>query len=350
MVVTGTSDSSIDEPQQTEPLWLTVLMPVFNGERFVHEAIESILAQTYPHFEFLIINDGSTDDTPAILDEYAARDTRVRVIHQTNVDQPATLNRGLAEARYDWVAIIDHDDISRPKRLERQVRAILRDPEVRVVGTYGVEITAVGVELGQIAIGPTTIADYRARRNRNEWMSFIHASVIMHRQTVLALGGYRADFGSAADSDLWSRIADDHPVVVVPEFLVEYRVHVGSMSFKRFFEQQLMVRWIRACQDARRDNRPEPTLDELVGTERGQFLIGKMNLRRYDWMMYCLRRRRLYRYEGKSLLAATYFVLASTMDPVRAFRRIVDRFAQRGETSFSNSAPEPRRPIVSSDR
>jgi hypothetical protein len=180
-------------------------------------------------------------------------------------------------------------------------------------------------------------------------MSFIHASAIMHRETVLALGGYRAEFGSAADSDLWSRVADDHPVVVVPEFLVEYRVHVGSMSFKRFFEQQLMVRWIRACQDARRDNRPEPTLDELVAAERGQFFLGKLNLRRYDWMMYFLRRRRLYRYEGKPVLSATYFVLASTLDPLRALRRIFGRLAQREDPAFPPTAQESRRPALPSD-
>lgn len=323
-----------------EPLWITVLMPVYNGERFVREAIDSILAQTYPYFEFLIINDGSTDSTPEILDAFAARDERLRVIHQANIDQPATLNRGLAEARHDWVAIIDHDDVSRPQRLERQVQAIRQSPEARVVGTYGVEITSEGVQLGQIAIGPTTAGDYRARRSRNEWMSFIHSSVIMHRSTVLALGGYRAEFGSAADSDLWSRVADDHPVMVVPEYLVEYRVHVASMSFERFFEQQRMVRWIRACQDARRHHSTEPTLTELAESERGQLFIGQLNLRRYDWMMYCLRRRRLYRYEGKALLAAAYFVIASTLDPLRATRRIAGRITQRGDASFQKT-PEP---------
>src|SRR4051794_38784757 len=107
MVVTGVGTTSDGGQEQPEPLWITVLLPVYNGEQFVHEAIDSILTQSYPHFEFLIINDGSTDATAAILDEYAGRDSRVRVIHQTNIDQPATLNRGLSEARHDWVAIID---------------------------------------------------------------------------------------------------------------------------------------------------------------------------------------------------------------------------------------------------
>lgn len=339
MVSTGQLPRSIDGLAPPEPLWVTVLMPVYNGERFIREAIDSILAQTYPYFEFLIINDGSTDSTRSILDDYAARDGRVRIIHQANIDQPATLNRGLAEARHDWVAIIDHDDISLPQRLERQVVSILQSPEAKVVGTFGVEITADGTELGRMAFGPTTISEYVARRAQNEWISFIHASVLLHRPTILALGGYREAFGSAADSDLWSRVADSHPVIAVPEYLVEYRVHLGSMSFNRFFEQQRMVRWIRACQDARRSGRPEPTLVELIDDERGRMFTRQFNLRRTDCMMYCLRRRRLYRSEGKAVAAGTYFVLASVFDPLRAMRRIVGRIVKSEESLLQQTTP-----------
>jgi glycosyltransferase involved in cell wall biosynthesis len=342
MVSNGRRLESADDSTTVDPLRLTVLMPVYNGERFVSEAIDSILAQTYPWFEFLIINDGSTDSTPSILNDYAARDSRIRVIHQSNIDQPATLNRGLREARHDWVAIIDHDDISRPQRLERQVHAIEKTPEVRAVGTYGYEITADGTILGQMAFGPTNVRDYAARRHRNEWMSFIHASVLMHRPTVLALGGYREAFGSAADSDLWSRVADRHPIIVVPEYLVDYRVHLNSMSFKRFFEQQRTVRWIHACQKARRNGEPEPTLNELAAVERGLLYIGSINLRRYDWMMFCLRRRRLLRREGKALPAAGYFILAAFLDPLRAVRRIFGRVSRKDEAPLRQTTPAPR--------
>jgi glycosyltransferase involved in cell wall biosynthesis len=342
MVASRTTQPPANGSPQTKPLWMTVLMPVYNGEQYIREAIESILIQTHPWFEFLIINDGSTDLTAAILDEYAARDDRVRVIHQANIDQPATLNRGLREARHDWVAIIDHDDISRPQRLERQAHAIAQNPDVRVVGTYGVEITSEGTQFGLIAFGPTSVGEYQARRRRNEWMSFIHASVVIHRPTVLALGGYRAEFGSAADSDLWSRVADDHAVIAVPEYLVDYRVHLRSMSFDRFFDQQRMVRWIRACQDARRSGQPEPTLEALAISERGPLFLGTMNIRRFDLMMYCLRRRRLFRTEGRSAAAVYYFILASALDPLRALRSIRRRVSQRNDAPLPQTTPAPR--------
>ncbi|HEX5164809.1 MAG TPA: glycosyltransferase [Thermomicrobiales bacterium] len=342
MVSDGRLPESTDDPIATDSLWVTVLMPVYNGERFVSQAIDSILAQTYPWFEFLIINDGSTDSTASILNDYASRDSRIRVIHQSNIDQPATLNRGLREASHDWVAIIDHDDISRPQRLERQVLAVQQSPEVRAVGTYGYEITADGTFLGEMAFGPTTVREYAARRSRNAWMSFIHASVLMHRPTILTLGGYREAFGSAADSDLWSRVADRHPIIVVPEYLVDYRVHLNSMSFKRFFEQQRTVRWISACQEARRSGNPEPTLEELAIAERGPLYIGRFNLQRYDWMMFCLRRRRLLRREGKAVRAAAYFMLAAVLDPVRATRRILGRMSRHDELPLRQTTPAPR--------
>jgi glycosyltransferase involved in cell wall biosynthesis len=342
MVSNGRRLESTDGTTAVDPLWLTVLMPVYNGERFVSEAINSILEQTYPWFEFLIINDGSTDSTASILDAFADRDSRIRVIHQSNIDQPATLNRGLHEASHDWVAIIDHDDISRPQRLERQVLAIQQSPEVRAVGTFGYEITSDGTFLGEMAFGPTNVREYAARRSRNEWMSFIHASVVMHRPTVLALGGYREAFGSAADSDLWSRVADENPIIVVPEYLVDYRVHLNSMSFKRFFEQQRTVRWIHACQAARRIGDAEPTLEELAVAERGPLYIGSVNLQRYDWMMFCLRRRRLLRREGKTIPAVGYFMLAAVLDPVRAVRRIVGRMSRHDELPLRQTTPAPR--------
>src|SRR4029453_11062975 len=108
--VASTTETAPSE-EGSRPAWVTVLMPVYNGERYVAQAIESVLGQTHRRFEFLILDDGSTDATPRILAEYAARDERIRVVHHANIDQPATLNRGLALARHDWVAILDHDDV-----------------------------------------------------------------------------------------------------------------------------------------------------------------------------------------------------------------------------------------------
>jgi len=252
-----------------DPPWVTVLMPVYNGERYVRGAIESVLAQTHRRFEFLIMDDGSTDGTPGILAEYASADPRIRVERHANMDQPATLNRGLSLARHDWVAIIDHDDIWLPERIERQLEAVQREPEARVVGCWATEINARGRALRNRTLGPTSCAEFRTLRAAGQRVPLVHPSVLMHRPSVLALGGYDPVFGSAADTELWTRVAAAHAIVVVPEPLVLYRIHAGSMSFRRMFEQREMLRLIVERDRARLHGQaPIPTLDGFRAARR----------------------------------------------------------------------------------
>jgi glycosyltransferase involved in cell wall biosynthesis len=317
----------------SDPIGLSVLSPVYKGERYIREPIDSILRQTYPHFEFVIVNDGSTDSTPRILDHYASLDARIRVINQSNQDQPRALNTGITAARHDWVAIIDHDDISEPQRLERQVATLRANPTVRAVGGYAHEIDAEGRVVGAVPLGPTSVAAFRRLRDEDGWVILVHSAVIFHRETVLRLGGYRPAFGSAADSDLWSRLSDEHDIVTVPEYLVRYRIHLNSMSYTRFFEQQEVVRWIRACQSERRAGRPEPTLAQVRERERRPVGMGRLRTLRYDWTMFFLRRRRVARWEGRETQATALFILASTLDPGRSARRIYQRVSRKNASN-----------------
>lgn len=261
---------------------VSVIMPVYNGERYIAEAIESVLRQTHQDFEFIIVNDGSTDRTPKIIDHYASRDRRVRVIHQPNIGQPATLNRALAEAENDWVAILDADDVWMPERLEVQLRTVRREPSVRVLGSYAIQIDEQGQELGLRTAFPISLQEYREISNTDETVTFVHPSVMMHRPTILALGGYDVAFGPAADSELWSRVSDQHVVMSLPEPLIYYRVHPTSMSATHFFEQRLMLRWLRARQHARRRGLRQPTLKEYQDAH-GRSIFHRIDHLRKDW-------------------------------------------------------------------
>jgi len=107
---------------------VTVIMPVYNGERYLAEAIESVLEQTYKNFKFIIINDGSTDGSTNIIAHYAASDSRILPIFQPNYGAAAARNRGLKETRSEWIALIDNDDIMLPMRLERQISFLTSIP------------------------------------------------------------------------------------------------------------------------------------------------------------------------------------------------------------------------------
>jgi len=283
--------------------------------------------------ELIVVDDGSTDRTPAILAEFAARDPRVIVLTQENQGQAAALNRGLAEATTDWVAIHDHDDVSLPQRLERQLEYLSGHPDVCVLGTNAVEIDASGREIGHLQFGPASISDFVNARQHGALFFPPHPSVMLHRPTILQLGAYDPSFGSAADVELWSRVADHHPVVVLPETLIRYRIHGESMSFVKAFEQRSFLRWIRRRQEARRCGGPIPTLGEHESWEHGRFGLRGLNFARCDWAFLLLRRARLANLSNHKphafLLLAGAVVLApeSTAKRIGAHARRTRRIA-----------------------
>lgn len=128
---------------------VTVLMAAYNAELFLAASLDSVLAQTHREFELLVIDDGSTDGTAAIVDAYGARDTRSCVIHQRNRGCSASLNRGLAEAKTELVARLDADDVMSPHRLSRQIAFMEAHPEVAVAGSFVQLINAKDQVIGQ---------------------------------------------------------------------------------------------------------------------------------------------------------------------------------------------------------
>ena len=125
-------------------LFVSVVMPVYNCAEYLKDAIESILVQTFDDFEFIIINDGSTDESPAILNYYASKDARIKVIDQTNQGIVTALNKGLSVAKGEWIFRMDQDDISLPNRFKLQVQLIKKDPTLVLLGGWSQQIDAQG--------------------------------------------------------------------------------------------------------------------------------------------------------------------------------------------------------------
>jgi len=204
---------------------VTVVMPVYNGGRFVREAIESILRQSFTDFEFVIIDDGSTDDTPGILASFT--DPRIRTLrNDARLGLPRSLNRGLAVANGELVARQDSDDRSHPDRLAAEVAFLRANPEVALVGTQ----VRVIDKRGRISRPPawwraTTEAGIRFQSLFDN--PFVHSSVVFRRE---AVGSYDESFATAEDFELWSRVAAAHPVRNLPQALVDLRMHAESTA------------------------------------------------------------------------------------------------------------------------
>lgn len=213
---------------------VSVVMSVYNGERFLREAIDSILNQTFTDFEFIIVNDGSTDGTGEILESY--RDERIILVTQDNVGLTKALNNGIALARGKYIARQDADDISKPERLEKQVAFMEAHP---VVGLLGTRFEAID-EKGQV----TRLA-YLQENNKVlqarllEINQFSHGSVMIRKEALDKVGLFRDFFKYAQDYDLWLRIAEQYEVANLPEFLFCYRELDLAISSKKILTQSL---------------------------------------------------------------------------------------------------------------
>jgi glycosyltransferase involved in cell wall biosynthesis len=240
---------------------VSVMMPAYNAARYVAEAVESVLAQTFGDFELLIVDDGSTDRTPAILRRYAARDGRIRLTTRENRGISATRNELLAMARGEFAAVLDADDVALPRRLEAQV-AYLRDhPDVVAVGSVYEGVDAGGRYL----FDPTVSLDDEAMQEEAlaGGCPILQSSAMMRREAAVRVGGYREAMAPAEDVDLWLRLGEVGRLANVPEVLAKYRVHDRSISQAQRERQLACAR--RAAEEAcdrrgiaRRPARAEP--------------------------------------------------------------------------------------------
>jgi glycosyltransferase involved in cell wall biosynthesis len=226
---------------------ISVVMPVWNGERYLREAVESILNQTFHDFEFIILDDGSTDRTPEILAEFAARDSRVRVIRLAHEGIVIALNRGVAEANAQWIARMDADDIARPERLARQWEALRKNPEAVLCHTH---IHIIGDRKYVTPAGRFIRTKALLALRLCFQCPIVHPTVIFSKAAFIECGGYVPEERHAEDYGLWGRLLMTGEVIGCAEPLLDFRVHADSISKIKSDTQQRLAEQIakRHCQ------------------------------------------------------------------------------------------------------
>jgi glycosyltransferase involved in cell wall biosynthesis len=212
-------------------------MSVYNGEKYLKTAIESILNQTYTDFEFIIINDGSTDQSRDIICSYS--DNRIRLFDNIiNRGLIYSLNKGIEYSLGNVIARMDADDISLPTRFERQINFFNQNPDVSLVGSTAIYVDENGVEksVREFSVPSNLIYSHLFFGN-----PFIHSSVII-KKNVFTKYKYNKDFYLAEDYYLWSQIAKEYKVANISEPLVKYRHHDYSISLQKKIEQEECVK------------------------------------------------------------------------------------------------------------
>ena len=216
------------------PPRITVLMSVYNAEANLRESIDSVLDQTFTDFEFLIVDDGSTDKSFDIVKSYD--DERIAIIqNKTNIGLIDSLNKGIEKARGAYIARQDADDICHKDRLMQEVDVLDEDPSVVLVGTWLELINASGDPIG--------VWQYPTKYNHVKWFllfnsAVAHPSAMYRTEVVRNVGGYSKDYMYGEDYELWSRLSKHGKIVNLPQKLQRYRIHPGAVSRRKRLDQQ----------------------------------------------------------------------------------------------------------------
>ncbi len=225
-----------------EPL-VSVVMPAYNAEEYIGEAIESILAQTYKDFEFIIVDDGSKDRTKEIINEYTKKDNRIKVfVQEKNLGISAALNRGISEAKGKYIVRMDTDDYSYPTRIETQVNFMETHPKVVVSGAA---IQICDEKLNLLHVRTYNPTDKAIRKNIFKYNPFAHPATIWRKEELITAGVYNKDLCDVEDYDLYFRVGKLGEFYNLNDILLKYRQSSKGISQTKAKRQQKLTLYIR---------------------------------------------------------------------------------------------------------
>lgn len=247
---------------------VTVLMTVYNAEKYLSIAIESILNQTFQNFEFMIINDGSTDRSIEVLRKYAAMDERIRLInYDTNRGIIACSNDGIERSLGEYIARMDADDISLPDRLEIQYRFLETHPSYVCVGCKSMMIDPYGEDLKIFPFHGGNEAIVKAMLN-GVGGAIIHPSAMIRKSALLKIGGYNEDFRHAEDMELFLQLTEAGLVANIPDVLFKYRQTPSGIGYKnRKAQKETYLRSIENAHARRKQVFDKKALEKEINEE-----------------------------------------------------------------------------------
>jgi len=262
---------------------ISVAMSVYNGERFLAPAIDSVLAQDFHDFEFLIIDDGSTDASPEIIRGYAQKDSRIRATLRENRGLVASLNEMIETARSPIIARMDADDICLPDRFSKQIGFLAGNPDYGVVGSWTEDIDAGGRPYHLTGKEHPENHEAFLTAIENGWPLLCHPAAMFRREIVLGVGGYHGAFRHCEDYDLWLRLASVTRLASIPERLLRYRHYDDQVSSRHATEQQIGAAISYLAYRERAEGRTDPTaaLERLPSIDELDILFGREGVSRW---------------------------------------------------------------------
>lgn len=273
------------------PPLVSIVMGVYNDAERVPAAIESIRAQTLRDWELIVVDDGSTDESPAVLDDFQSQDGRIRVIHQANSGLTRALIAGCAATQGEFIARQDADDVSLPNRLQRQADFLASHPQVGLVSSWA-DIIGPQDEPLEIVRRPADPAEATRLLVADHQGPPAHGSVMFRRELSRSVGGYRPEFYFAQDIDLWLRMTERSHLAYLDEALYRWRRCDAGISAARHAQQSEFGRLAFACR-AERDRGGSDTellkqAAELTANVKRDYVPGRGATSRSAAMSYII--------------------------------------------------------------
>ena len=302
---------------------VSVLMSAYNAENFVERTILSVLNQSYRDFDFIIVENGSTDKTREIIKKFS--DPRIILIElEKNIGLSGAMNLGLQKANTKWIAHQDADDLWYPEKLEHQLAFLDKHPDYCALATWIDYVDINDKKIGESREPFTSWEAVEEKYKKNKAVVFNHSSMVFDRDIALAVGGYHSQFWPAEDADLWNRMLESgKKMMILPEALTCYRIFDGGNSITKLRQMNKMFRYVKYCMHERRAGNTEPTLAEYESINKGFWK--NVNENRKDFSLYHYKKS-VAAYSGKRYFSSVWrMLIAFIFNPMRIVSTIINK-------------------------
>lgn len=300
---------------------VTVIIPLYNGSKFIDEAVQSCLNQTLRNLDLLVVDDGSTDNSVARLQTIA--DARLRILSFNHQGLCGVMNQAILHCGTEYVARLDQDDVCFPNRLETQIGFLMDHPEI--VAAFGLvtRISAKGRIFGHYSLNTTEsyqIYDPRIHGCPTQ------SAMCVRRDHLIGIGGYRESLYPADDLDLALRLSECGNIVILNKVLVKYRIHSNAATLPHFREMQVKSRFAVRLWELRSEGKPEITINQFLDLEGRKPWPSMVRGILHDRGQYLFRRAGLHIGDGRHIKGLVALLIAFCCYPTNTIHRLARLF------------------------
>lgn len=303
---------------------VSVILPVYNQEKYLQETIQSILDQSLQQFELIILDDGSSDNSAPIIQQFAAKDKRIRAYYSANTGKSTSTNYLVNEARGQWCAFIDADDVMLPERLKRQIEFHSQAKEVDASSCNCYYINEQGNLFGtQRYNGLRTVAEYKSTIKRKKFITCSYTGLMVSKKAFIEAGRLSAKFEPCEDFEFLNRFVEKGFILlVIPEVLMKYRIHSAAITVKKPILVLDTIAFVKHSIKLRRLGEAEISFEEFRTIQNEYSWLTKFNIMRFNYAMI------FFRSAGFSILSKKYLafmwkiVTSLMLSPHYVFKKV----------------------------